>query len=68
MKSVNDVLFQKIGNTWFAFTKIKDDVFYTTLPQGMDPKETNMEFYEIVEDYMQKTTSSYKNQKNKLAS
>ena len=23
MKNVNDVLFQKIGNTWFAFTKIK---------------------------------------------
>ena len=68
MKNVNDVLFQKIGNTWFAFTKIKDDVFYTTLPQGMDPKETSMEFYEVIEDHMQNASESYNGNNNKIAS
>lgn len=50
----NEILFQKLGNSWFAFTEINDDVIYSCLPDGMDPRKTKLELYEIIEDHMQK--------------
>jgi hypothetical protein len=55
--NVKDVLFQKIGNTWFIFSEVNNEVVYSVMPQGMDPKETKLELYNIIEDHMTKVAS-----------
>jgi hypothetical protein len=55
--SVKDVLFQKIGNTWFIFSEVNNEVVYSVMPQGMDPKTTKLELYEIIEEHMTKVAS-----------
>ena len=55
--SVKDVLFQKIGNTWFIFSEINNEVIYSVMPQGMDPKSTKLELYEIIENHLVKVAS-----------
>jgi hypothetical protein len=54
---VRDVLFQKIGNTWFIFSEVNSEVVYSVMPQGMDPKDTKLELYEIIEDHMTKVAA-----------
>jgi len=48
----SDVLFQKLGNTWFVFTEIDGEFLYSTLPEGLDPKKTNLELYEVINNHM----------------
>lgn len=55
---VKDVLFQKIGNTWFIFSEVNNEVVYSVMPQGMDPKETKLELYEIIEEHLSKVASN----------
>lgn len=55
-----EVLFQKIGNTWFVFTEMENEVVYSALPMGMDPKTTKLELFEIVEQHMEKVAEHYK--------
>ena len=54
---VKDVLFQKIGNTWFIFSEVNNEVVYSVMPAGMDPKETKLELYNIIEEHMSKVAS-----------
>lgn len=49
-----EVLFQKLGNTWYAFSEVKDDVIFSALPDGLDPRNAKMELYEVLEEHMQK--------------
>jgi hypothetical protein len=49
---VKDVLFQKIGNTWFIFSEVNNEVVYSVMPTGMDPKTTKLELFEIIEKHM----------------
>jgi hypothetical protein len=55
--TVKDVLFQKIGNTWFIFSEVNNEIVYSVMPQGMDPKSTKLELYEIIEEHMTKVAS-----------
>ena len=50
----NEVLFQKLGKTWYIFTQIKEEVVYSVLPEGMDPHTTKLELYDVIEDHMVK--------------
>jgi hypothetical protein len=54
---VKDVLFQKIGNTWFIFSEVNNEVIYSVMPHGMDPKSTKLELFSIIEDHMSKVAS-----------
>ncbi len=54
---VKDVLFQKIGTTWFIFSEVNNEVVYSVMPQGMDPKTTKLELYEIIEEHLTKVAS-----------
>ncbi len=54
---VKDVLFQKIGNTWFIFSEVNNEVVYSVMPAGMDPKTTKLELFEIIEEHMTKVAS-----------
>ena len=55
--TVKDVLFQKIGNTWFIFSEVNNEAVYSVMPEGMDPKSTKLELYEIIEEHMTKIAS-----------
>jgi hypothetical protein len=52
----NEVLFQKLGNTWYVFSEINEELVYSALPEGMDPKTTKMELFEVIEDHMAKVS------------
>ena len=54
---VKDVLFQKIGSTWFIFSEVNNEVVYSVMPHGMDPKSTKLELFSIIEDHMSKVAS-----------
>lgn len=49
-----DVLFQKVGNTWFIFTEANGEMVYSVMPEGMDPKTTKLELYQIIEEHMER--------------
>jgi hypothetical protein len=55
---VKDVLFQKIGNTWFIFSEVNNEVVYSVMPKGMDPKSTKLELFNIIEEHMSKVASN----------
>lgn len=50
----SDVLFQKLGNTWYVFSEIGDEMVYSALPTGVDPRSTKIELLEVIEDHMKK--------------
>lgn len=54
----SDVLFQKLGNTWFAFTEINEELIYSALPAGLDPRSTKLELYDVIEEHMQKVANA----------
>jgi hypothetical protein len=52
--NTSDVLFQKLGNTWFIFSEIEGEIVYSAMPAGMDPRDTKLELYNIIEEHMKK--------------
>ena len=58
--NVKDVLFQKIGQTWFIFSEVNNEVVYSVMPHGMDPKTTKLELYAIIEEHLTKVASHKK--------
>ena len=53
----SEVLFQKLGRTWYIFTQTPSDVIYSALPEGLDPHSVSLELYEIIEEHMKKVSS-----------
>lgn len=49
-----------MGNTWFAFTQVGDEFVYSALPEGVNPKETKMELFEVIEEHMEKVARNAK--------
>jgi hypothetical protein len=45
------VLFQKLGDQWFIFSEIANEVYYSQMPDGIDPRTTSLELYEVIEDH-----------------
>ena len=58
-QATSEVLFQKMGPTWYVFTEIKGDMIYSALPEGMSPHTTNLELFEVIEDHMNKVSKHY---------
>lgn len=59
-QSQSEVLFQKVGNTWFVFTEISGDMVYSALPQGMNPHSTKLELFQVIESHMSKVAKHNK--------
>lgn len=55
--NIKDVLFQKIGMSWYIFSEVKGEVIYSVMPQGMDPRETKLELFHIIEEHMERVAS-----------
>lgn len=47
------VLFQKLGNTWYIFSEVNNEIIYSAMPEGMDPRSTKLELYEVIEEHME---------------
>jgi hypothetical protein len=52
-----EVLFQKLGPTWYIFTEINNEVVYSAMPDGMDPRDTQLELFEVIETHMKKVAT-----------
>ncbi len=48
--SMQDVLFQKLANQWFAITEKDGEVLFSTLPKGLDPKTDLIAIYKVLEE------------------
>ncbi len=63
MKTLNhndsEVLFQKLGDTWYAFTEVNDSFVYSALPDGVNPHKTKIELFEIIEEHMEEVARQY---------
>jgi len=55
----SEVLFQKLGNTWYVFSEIKGELVYSALPYGMDPHTTSLELFEVIETHLEKVSNHY---------
>lgn len=55
-----EVLFQKLGNVWYVFSEVENDLVYSALPSGMDPRTTDLELYTIIEEHMEKVARHHK--------
>lgn len=55
-----EVLFQKMGNNWFIFSEVNNEMIYSMLPLGMNPHETKLEFYTIIENHLSKVSEQKK--------
>lgn len=55
-KTYSDVLFQKLGKDWYAFTEINDDIIYSVLPDGVDPKSSSFELFEVIDSHIKKVS------------
>ncbi|MCB9060174.1 MAG: hypothetical protein H6622_01465 [Halobacteriovoraceae bacterium] len=49
-----EVLFQKLGQVWYAFTEIDNEIVYSGLPEGVDPLNTELELYSVIEEHLKK--------------
>lgn len=65
MQNDREVLFQKLGNTWYVFTETENDVVYSCLPEGMTPHTTKLELFEVIEDHLDRVADH--NNKNDMA-
>lgn len=58
-QATSEVLFQKMGDTWYVFTEVNGDMVYSALPNGMNPHTTKLELFEVIEDHMSKISKHY---------
>ncbi len=52
---IKDVLFQKLGNSWYAFAEVNNEVVFSPLPEGIDPRNTKIELYSIIEEHLKRS-------------
>ena len=59
-----EVLFQKLGETWYAFSLVNDELIFSPLPEGVDPRDTKLELFEVIEEHMQRVAKFRKGLEN----
>ncbi|MBT3980037.1 MAG: hypothetical protein HOE90_01715 [Bacteriovoracaceae bacterium] len=55
-----EVLFQKLGKTWYVFSEIDGDFIYSALPEEIDPRTTKLELFHLIEDHVKKVANLQK--------
>lgn len=61
----SEVLFQKLGNRWYVFSEIENDFIYSPLPEGVNPKTTKLELFEIIENHILRVSQRMKKNDSK---
>lgn len=54
------VLYQKLGGQWYVFSEINEEVFFSPLPEGLDPHSSQFELFEVIEDHLESMAKSRK--------
>jgi hypothetical protein len=49
-----DVLFQKLGDTWYVFSEIGGEMVFSALPKGISPESTRVELFASIEEHLKK--------------
>lgn len=63
----NEVLFQKLGNRWYVFSEVENDFIYSPLPEGVNPKTTKLELFEVIENHIIRVSQHVKKTDSKNA-
>ena len=63
----SEVLFQNLGETWYVFSEVDSELIYSALPDGMDPRETKLELFHVIEEHMKKVSKQFKSIKSQVA-
>ena len=66
-KQKSEVLFQKLGNTWYVFSESGEEMIYSALPDGVDPRNTKIELLEVIEDHMNKVRGIERGRKSDVS-
>lgn len=66
-KLPSEVLFQKLGNRWYVFSEIENDFIYSPLPEGVNPKTTKLELFEVIEEHIVRVSKHLKKDDSKNA-
>ncbi len=61
----SDVLFQRLGDTWYIFTEIDGEVIFSALPKGVSPHSQEIELYTVIKDHMKKVAKFEKRRRNR---
>jgi len=56
-----EFLFQKLGHRWYVFSEIENDMVYSVLPEGVDPRSTKLELYHVIEEHLHRVAKMRKN-------
>ena len=62
-----EVLFQKLGNTWYVFSEIGGEVIFSPLPKGISPESTRVELFASIEDHLKKISKIEKRRRSAQA-
>ena len=54
-ESLREVLYQKLGDKWYAFSQIDGEIKYSPCPDNFDPWESQSEIYNVLEGEQLKT-------------
>lgn len=60
----SEVLFQKLGETWYVFTEIAGEMVFSPLPKGVDPYTQKVELYATIEDHLKKVSKIEKRRRS----
>lgn len=60
----SDVLFQKLGETWYVFTEIAGEMVFSPLPKGIDPYTQKIELFETIEDHLKRVSKIEKRRRS----
>lgn len=61
----SEVLFQKLGETWYVFTEVQDDVIFSAIPKGIDPYQSNFDLFEVIEEHLKKVSKIEQRRKDR---
>ena len=56
----SEVLFQKLGNRLYVFSEVENDFIYSPLPEGVNPKTTKLELFEVIENHIVRVSQHMK--------
>ena len=46
------ILFQRLGKIWYAFSESGGNVVYSALPENIDPRDSSIDIYEVVNEHI----------------
>lgn len=58
------VLFQKLGNDWYAFVEGEEETLFAKLPPHIDPRNHTFDIIQILKDQQKEKDSKHNDQRS----